>query len=62
MAGQSKLEQMSKDDLKALLANYKMRLADSGHVLTPATRQQLSLKIDEISYHLGRKMGLPFNP
>tara|TARA_R100001443_G_scaffold32531_1_gene46621 strand:+ start:256 stop:441 length:186 start_codon:yes stop_codon:yes gene_type:complete len=56
------LEEMSKEDLKALLANYKMRLADSGHVLTPATRQQLSRKIDEISYHLGRKMGLPFNP
>tara|TARA_A100001234_G_scaffold215383_1_gene220100 strand:+ start:83 stop:262 length:180 start_codon:yes stop_codon:yes gene_type:complete len=57
-----KLEKMSKEELKALLANYKMRLADSGPVLTPPTRQQLSRKIDEISAHLGRKMGLPFNP
>tara|TARA_R100000734_G_C3245682_1_gene48879 strand:- start:345 stop:521 length:177 start_codon:yes stop_codon:yes gene_type:complete len=57
-----KLENMDKEELKALLANYKMRLTDSGHALTPPTRQQLSRKIDEISYHLGRKMGLPFNP
>jgi len=57
-----KLETMNKEELKALLANYKMRLADSGHYLTPPTRQQLSRKIDEISYHLSRKMGLPFNP
>ena len=57
-----KLETMNKKQLKALLANYKRRLSDSGHVLTPPTRQQLSRKIDEISYHLIRKMKLPFNP